>query len=113
MDRRNFIKTSTACGLLIVSPKTAFGYAANSAVRYGLLGCGNRGTGVATSFAKNTAARIVALGDIFPAQLIHPLIDIINSLSTSPPINTWQKQLHSHQCSHTLLMPFSPPPSTL
>lgn len=69
MDRRNFLKNAGACGLLIVSPQTAFGYAANSAVRYGLLGCGNRGTGVATSFAKNTAARIVALGDIFPDQL--------------------------------------------
>ena len=67
MDRRDFVK---GVGLLIVSPKVAFGYAANSAVRYGLLGCGNRGTGVATSFAKNTAARIVALGDIFPDQLL-------------------------------------------
>lgn len=70
MDRRNFVKAAgSACGLLIVKPSTAFGYAANSAVRYGLLGCGNRGTAVATSFAKNTDARIVALGDIFPDQL--------------------------------------------
>lgn len=70
MDRRKFLKgTGAACGLLIVKPSTAFGYAANSAVRYGLLGCGSRGTSVATSFAKNTDARIVALGDIFPDQL--------------------------------------------
>ncbi len=69
MDRRSFVKSASACGLMIVSPKTAFSYAANSAVRYGLLGCGSRGTGVATSFAKNAGARIVALGDIFPDQL--------------------------------------------
>ena len=52
-----------------MKPATAFGYQANSAVRHGLLGCGSRGTSVATSFAKNTAAQIVALADIFPDQL--------------------------------------------
>ena len=56
MDRRDFIKTTAAAsGLLFVKPSTAFGYQANSAVRLGLLGCGNRGTAVATSFAKGTA----------------------------------------------------------
>jgi myo-inositol 2-dehydrogenase/D-chiro-inositol 1-dehydrogenase len=70
MDRRRFLAGSaTASGLLFVSPGTAFGYAANSAVRLGLVGCGNRGTTVAESFAKNTTARVVALGDIFPDQL--------------------------------------------
>jgi predicted dehydrogenase len=56
-------------GLLLLKSKTAFGYAANSAVRLGLLGCGNRGTAVATSFAQNTQARVVALADLFPDQL--------------------------------------------
>lgn len=69
MDRRKFLQGAGASGLLFVKPSTAFSYAANSAVQYGLLGCGKRGTSVATSFAKNTAARIVALGDIFPDQL--------------------------------------------
>jgi myo-inositol 2-dehydrogenase/D-chiro-inositol 1-dehydrogenase len=71
MDRRDFIKTTTAAsaGLLIVKPSTAFGYQANSAVRLGLLGCGNRGTAVATSFVKNTPAHLVALADIFPDKL--------------------------------------------
>lgn len=70
MDRRKFLSTAgAACGLMIVKPKTAFGYEANSAVRLGLLGCGHRGTSVATSFAKNTSARVVALADIFPDQL--------------------------------------------
>jgi predicted dehydrogenase len=54
---------------MIVKPSVAFSYAANSAVQYGLLGCGKRGTSVATSFATNTQARVVALGDIFPDQL--------------------------------------------
>ncbi|WP_213804999.1 Gfo/Idh/MocA family oxidoreductase [Granulicella sp. dw_53] len=70
MDRRKFItKAAAASGLLILKSKTVFGYQANSAVRLGLLGCGNRGTSVATSFANNTGARIVALADIFPDQL--------------------------------------------
>ncbi|MBV8629879.1 MAG: Gfo/Idh/MocA family oxidoreductase [Silvibacterium sp.] len=70
MDRRNFISGSAAAsGLLLLKSKTAFAYEANSAVRIALLGCGNRGTSVATSFAKNAGARIVALADIFPDQL--------------------------------------------
>ncbi len=56
-------------GLMIVKPETAFSYAANSRVRWGLLGCGRRGTAVATSFAKNAGVEIVALADIFPDQL--------------------------------------------
>jgi len=38
-------------------------------VRHALLGCGNRGSSVAESFARNTSARIVALGDIFGDKL--------------------------------------------
>ena len=70
MDRRDFVKAGTAAsGLLLLKSKTAFGYEANSSVRLGLLGCGNRGTTVASSFAKYTSARVVALGDIFPDKL--------------------------------------------
>lgn len=71
MNRRQFLHTGTgaAAGLLILKPSAAFGYPANSAVRHGLLGCGNRGTAVATSFAKNTSAKVVALADIFPDKL--------------------------------------------
>ncbi len=69
MDRRSFLGGSAASGLLFVSPKTAFGYQANSAVRLGLLGCGGRGTAVATSFTQNTTARVVALADLFPDKL--------------------------------------------
>jgi len=70
IDRREFVKAGAAAsGLLLLRSKTAFGYEANSAVRMGLLGCGNRGTSVASSFAKNTSARVVALADIFPDKL--------------------------------------------
>jgi predicted dehydrogenase len=69
MDRRDFIGGSAASGIMLLSARTAFGYEANSTVRIGLLGCGARGTAVATSFAKNTPARIVALADLFPDQL--------------------------------------------
>jgi myo-inositol 2-dehydrogenase / D-chiro-inositol 1-dehydrogenase len=69
MNRRDFVGGSTASTLLLLKARTVFGSEANSAVRLGLLGCGARGTSVATSFAKNTPARIVALADLFPDQL--------------------------------------------
>jgi predicted dehydrogenase len=70
MNRREFISIgTTASGLMLLKPRTAFAYQANSAVRLGVLGCGHRGTSVATSFAKNTPARIVALADLFADQL--------------------------------------------
>jgi len=58
-----------ASGLLLLTPHTVFGYEANTAVRHGLLGCGNRGSSVAESFARNTPARIVALADLFDDNL--------------------------------------------
>jgi myo-inositol 2-dehydrogenase/D-chiro-inositol 1-dehydrogenase len=69
MNRREFLQAGTACGLLLLKPRTAFSYQANSAVRLGLLGCGNRGTTVATSFSNSTTAQVVALADIFPDKL--------------------------------------------
>jgi predicted dehydrogenase len=70
MDRRKFVQGAAgAVGLMFVKPETAFGYAANSRVRWGLLGCGRRGSAVATSFAKNAGVEITALADMFPDQL--------------------------------------------
>ena len=71
MNRRDFIQVSSGVvsGMLLVNSKTAFGYDANSKVRLGLLGCGNRGTSVADSFVSNTSAQIVALADLFPDRL--------------------------------------------
>jgi myo-inositol 2-dehydrogenase/D-chiro-inositol 1-dehydrogenase len=71
MNRREFVLSTAgaASGLLLVNPRSAFAYQANSAVRLGLLGCGSRGTHVAESFSQNTPAQVVALADIFRDQL--------------------------------------------
>ena len=71
MNRRSFLKDTAAAasGILLLKPSTVFGYQANSAVRIGLLGCGNRGTSVATSFTNSTTAHVAAIGDLFPDQL--------------------------------------------
>lgn len=71
MNRREFLQTGAGVlsAMLVLNPRTVFGYEANSAVRIGLLGCGNRGSSVAESFARNTSARIVALADLFSDNL--------------------------------------------
>jgi myo-inositol 2-dehydrogenase/D-chiro-inositol 1-dehydrogenase len=70
MDRRKFVGgAAAASGLLLLKPKTVFGYEANSAVRLALLGCGSRGTSVAESFLNNTSARVIAIADLFPDKL--------------------------------------------
>lgn len=88
MDRRRFVQGAAgAVGLMIVKPETAFSYTANSRVRWGLLGCGHRGSSVATSFAKNAGVEITALADIFPDQLTKgkERFDAVNaSLGLSP-----------------------------
>jgi predicted dehydrogenase len=91
MNRRRFLQTGTgaASSLLLLKPRTAFGYEANSAVRHGLLGCGNRGTSVATSFSNNTPAQVVALADLFPDQLAagKSHFDQLNASLGRPPID--------------------------
>ena len=84
MNRREFLQAGSGVvsGILLVGPRTAFGYEANSAVRIGLLGCGSRGSGVAESFARNTPARIVALADLFPDNLAAGL-DRLNKVNAS------------------------------
>jgi predicted dehydrogenase len=76
--------------MLLLNPRVVFGYEATSAVRHGLLGCGNRGTGVATSFAQNTSARIVALADIFADKLAggQDHFNKVNANLGQPPIDS-------------------------
>jgi myo-inositol 2-dehydrogenase/D-chiro-inositol 1-dehydrogenase len=92
MDRRHFIGGTAASGVMLLKARTAFGYEANSAVRLGLLGCGSRGTSVATSFAKNTPARVVALADLFPDQLAvgKAHFDAVNGALGVPGIDAGQ-----------------------
>jgi predicted dehydrogenase len=92
MDRRELIQTGAAAasGMILLKPAAAFGYAANSAVRHGLLGCGNRGTSVATSFAQNTSAQVVALADLFPDKLSagRDHFNQVNAALGHPPIDS-------------------------
>ena len=104
MHRRDFITgASAASGLLLLKPRTVFGSEANSAVRLGLLGCGNRGTSVATSFAKNTPARLVALADIFPDKLAlaKTHFDEVNSSIGVPAIDP-KLMFHGHDAFEQL-----------
>lgn len=69
-NRREFLATTGAVtAFTIVRPSVAFGTNANSAVRVGIIGCGNRGTEVITEMAKSTGARIHAMADLFDYQL--------------------------------------------
>lgn len=70
LGRREFLGVAaTVAGVMILKPELVRGTAANSAVRLGLLGCGGRGTAVATGFVDNTSARVTALGDLFQDAL--------------------------------------------
>lgn len=70
IERRSFLKTVAAIsGLTILKPATAFGTKANSAIRMGIIGCGNRGTGVISSMSKSTNTHIIAMADLFEDQL--------------------------------------------
>jgi predicted dehydrogenase len=60
---------SAAAGLMITTPRIAFGSQANSALTVGLVGCGNRGMYVSGLFAKNEFARIAAICDIYDDRL--------------------------------------------
>ncbi len=67
VERRAFIKTAAAAsaGLLLVSPKTAFGSEANSALQLGLIGCGSRGPWIANFFEQQTNSKCFAVHDYF------------------------------------------------
>lgn len=54
---------------MILKPESVFGYPANSMVQLGLIGCGGRGTTVATSMMKETQTCVVAIADIFQDKL--------------------------------------------
>src|ERR1700683_4364053 len=69
-DRRQFLQTAGALGAFaILKPETVRGSAANSAVRVGLLGCGNRGSTHAANITKYTEARLLALADLYQDRL--------------------------------------------
>lgn len=70
MKRRNFIKAAaTVSAFSIIKPNLVFGTKVNSAVRFGVIGCGNRGTAVISSMSENANANIIAMADLFTDKL--------------------------------------------
>jgi myo-inositol 2-dehydrogenase / D-chiro-inositol 1-dehydrogenase len=65
----DFTRRNALGGLLIVSPTTAFGTQANSAVPFGIIGTGGRGTYVGTHMTNDPNARLVAICDIYPDKI--------------------------------------------
>ena len=70
MKRRDFLQNTAALSAVtIMSPAAAFGTQANSAIRMGIIGCGNRGTSVIRSMSEHTGINIVAMADLFRDKL--------------------------------------------
>jgi myo-inositol 2-dehydrogenase / D-chiro-inositol 1-dehydrogenase len=70
MKRREFLQSTAALSAVtIMSPASAFGSKANSAVRVGIIGCGGRGTAVISSMSAHTNINIVAMADLFRDKL--------------------------------------------
>ncbi|MFN7923076.1 MAG: Gfo/Idh/MocA family oxidoreductase [Bryobacteraceae bacterium] len=65
MDRRTIVKNAP----LLLSSAAAFGYPANSAVRFGIIGTGGRGQYVGTLMAKDPNARLVAICDRYADRI--------------------------------------------
>jgi myo-inositol 2-dehydrogenase / D-chiro-inositol 1-dehydrogenase len=68
MTRRD-VFAGAAAGITIVSPQTAFSYQANSAVSFGIIGTGGRGSYVGTHMANDKRTRLAAVCDIYPDKI--------------------------------------------
>lgn len=93
INRRNFIASTAAISALtVLKPSTVFGSRANSAIRMGIIGCGNRGTAVISSMVNNTSTQIVAMADLFDYQLekAKPKFDELNKNNGGVAINESQ-----------------------
>ena len=96
MKRIVFIKNSaTVSAAMILKPGIVFGSRANSAIRVGIIGCGNRGTAVISSMSKHTNINISAMADLFEDKLktITPVLNQLNAAKGFPaisPANTFQ-----------------------
>lgn len=68
ISRRQAI-VGVATGFMIAKPKTAFSYQANSAVTFGVIGTGGRGTYVGTHMAHVAGTKLAAICDIYPDRI--------------------------------------------
>lgn len=88
-DRRSFIKGAAALSAFtVLNPTTVFGSRANSAIRVGIIGCGNRGTSVISAMAKHTGIQVVAMADLFSDKLdgARPKMEALNAANGFPAI---------------------------
>src|SRR6266487_6975018 len=90
IERRSFLKTAVAASAItILKPGIVFGSRANSAIRVGIIGCGNRGTAVISSMSANTNANIIAMADLFEDKLQtgEPILNKLNAGKGFPAIS--------------------------
>ena len=69
LGRREFLGAAAAASFMILKPQQVRGTAANSQLRFGILGCGGRATAEGSSFVENADARVTAIADLFADQL--------------------------------------------
>jgi predicted dehydrogenase len=62
-------RQAVTAGLMIVTPAIAFGYQANSAVSFGIIGTGGRGRYVGGLMDKDPRARLAMICDLYPDRL--------------------------------------------
>jgi len=90
MKRISFIKTGAAISAaIILKPGIVFGSRTNSAIRLGIIGCGNRGTAVISSMSQHTNIAIIAMADLFEDKLkaIAPKLNQLNAAKGFPAIS--------------------------
>src|SRR5450432_413160 len=90
MERRSFIKSAAAISTItILKPGIVFGSRANSAIRVGIIGCGNRGTEVISSMSANTNINIIAMADLFEDKLQNAKVKLngVNTAKGFPAID--------------------------
>ena len=68
LTRRHAL-AGAAANLLLVKPGTAFGSQANSAVSFGIIGTGGRGSYVGAHMARDPRTRLTAICDIYPDRI--------------------------------------------
>ena len=70
INRRKILASSASISAFTISkPATVFGTTANSAIRLGIIGCGNLGTAVIDNMVKHTIGQIIAMADLCDYQL--------------------------------------------
>ncbi len=90
MKRSSFIKNGAVISTaLILRPDIVFGTKFNSAIRMGIIGCGNRGRAVISSMSKHTNTHIIAMADLFTDKLtmLTPELNRLNEAKGFPSVS--------------------------